>query len=338
MLKRILSLVMCVTLIITMGVCLCSCKDSAADEFPVTIGNITIEEEPQNIVVLSSGLADIISYIGYDTKMVGKSTDCTHKYFERIPSMGSKTSPDTKAIIKSEADLVITDTDLSKKAANALKDAEITVVKLQNVTDINKLQTLYVNIGMILGGKVTGKAEAQKAYKELFDHLSDFKDNVPNDIITTACYLYFDEAGNLCTFTKGTLEYNTFSYCGALNAFETQETPQISIEQLKFATPTFIFYDSPEVLTHLKNQESLSNLAALTNNNTMQIKKSAFTHLGITFYDTIYSMIDFMFIPDDVATPDEAPTVSTPDELTADTTQVSTQEPSQMPEDSYSIE
>lgn len=317
MFKRILSLLMCITLIFTMSLCLGACKNSDDENFPVTISGVTIEEEPQNIVVLSSELADIISYIGYDTKMVGKSNECTHKYFERIPSVGSKSSPNIKSIIELETDLVITDTALSGKDKKKLEEADIKVVTLQNVKDLNKLQPLYVNIGTMLGGKVAGKAEAQKAYTELFDHLADFKDNIPNDIVTTACYLYFNENNELCTLTKGSLEYNTFAYCGALNTFATQEKPQVNLEQLKFGTPSYIFYDDPAVLEYLKSNADLSDMSAVVNGNTMLIKKSAFSHLGITLYDTIYNMIDFMFIPDEtISTPDEIIPQSTPDEIT----------------------
>lgn len=316
MFKRILSLSLSIILIATIGLCLCSCKDSADDNFPVTIGNVTITEEPQNIVVLSSELADIISYMGYDRKMIGKSADCDHKYFNRIPSVGMKTSPDVKSIIALEADLVVADAAMPQSAKKQLADADITVVTLNNVTDIKNLKTLYVNIGTMLGGKVTGKAEAEKAYAKLFDSLSDFKDNIPSDIITTACYLYLDENGELCTFTKGSLEFSVFSYCGALNTFETQETAIIDHEQLKFGTPTFIFYDDPAVLEYLKNDPELCKMSAVVNEKTMQIRKSDFTHLGITFYDTIYKMIDFMFIPDKTeSTPDELLASSTTDEL-----------------------
>ena len=304
MFKRSISILLSIIMIATMGMCLCACNSSDADNFPVTINGITINEEPKNIAVLSSEHADIISYIGYDVKMIAKSNECDHEYFERVPSVGFEATPDIESIIAFGADLVITANPLPKEAQKKLNDNNITVVNLSVAKKFSDTKTLYQNLGMLLGGKVTGKEKGINAYNELLDMLKEFKVSVPKDIITTACYLYIDDNGKLCTFTKDSVEYSTFSYCGAKNALATQQTPQVDIEKFKFTTPSYIFYDNQAVLDMLNSNPDLASLSAIKNNNLMQISKNDFRYLGITFYDTIYSMMDFMFFKD--ATADEA--------------------------------
>ena len=304
MFKRSISILLSIIMIATMSICLCACDGSDADNFPVNINGITINEEPENIVVLSSEHADIISYIGYDVKMVGKSSECDHEYFKRVPRVGFEANPDIDAIIALETDLVITANPLPKDAQKKLSDNNITVVNISVANKFSDAKNLYQNLGMILGGNTTGKEKGLKAYNELFDMLKEFEVSVPKDIITTACYLYIGDNGKLCTFTKDSIEFNTFSYCGAKNSLATQQTPEVDIEKFKFTTPSYIFYDNEAVLDMLNSNPDLASLSAIKNNNLMQISKYDFRYLGITFYDTVYDMMDFMFFKD--ATADEA--------------------------------
>lgn len=332
MIKRSISILLCIIMIATMGMCLCACDGSDSDNFPVNINGITINEEPKNIVVLSSEHADIISYIGYDVKMVGKSSECDHEYFKRVPSVGFEAAPDVDAIISLKADLVITASTLSKEAQKKLSDNNITVVNVALAKKFSDTKKMYETLGMILGGNKTGKEKGLEAYNELFEMLKEFEVSVPKDIITTACYLYIGDNGKLCTFTKDSVEYNTFSYCGAKNTLATQQTPEVDIEKFKFTTPSYIFYDNEAVLNMLSANTELASMDAIENNNLMQIKKSDFRHLGITFYDTIYDMMDFMFFKNaskDEATPDVASQVSTQD---------STSTPSEESVENFTIE
>lgn len=315
MLKKTVSLILCICLLSTMMLTLCSCKNNKGNEFPVTVAGVTIEEEPLNIVVLSDCLADIISYIGYDVKMVGRSVECDQEFLSVVPLVGTASAPNVESIISYETDLIITQENIPDSSKTQLDEAGVTVLTLKKPTNFDELKTLYTDLGTALGGNTTGKEEGNKAYTELFDTLDTYNNAIPTSMVKSACYLYLDETGTLCTFTKGTLEFDMFSYNGAINVFESQETPQVDLEQLKFATPTYIFYDSEEVLTYLKNDSELYDMAALTNEDTFLLKKSDFARLGTTFEENTYRMIEFMFIEE--ATPDEA----TPDDAeTADET------------------
>lgn len=311
MYKRIISILLCILITGSMTLCLCSCKDEKSDEYPVTVANVTIESEPENITVLSDCLADIISYMGYDVKMVGRSIETTQEFLAVVPTVGSATNPDVNAIIANETDLVIAESTLPDSAKTALTEANIPVLILSKAKSFAELEALYVNLGTALGGNVTGKKQGQDSYSSLTKTLGDFKSAVPNDVVKTACYLYFNENNELCTLTKGTIEYDWFSYNGAINVFSSQETPLVDLELLKISTPTFIFYDDPAVLDYLKNDAELSTMGALNNDKSYQVKLTDFGRQGTTYEETAYRMLEFMFITSE-ATPDEA----TPEEAT----------------------
>lgn len=311
MYKRVISLLLCITMIFTMGLCLCSCSKTQDKGYPVTINDVTIEKEPQNIVVLSDCMADIISYMGYDVKMVGRSVECDQEFLSVVPLVGTASEPNIESIISYETDLVIADSPLSEGAKTALAEASIPVITLSKATSMTELEALYVNLGTALGGSETGKETGKNSYDELISTMSDFNDAIPNSVVKTCCYLYMDEAGTLCTLTKDTIEYDLFSYCSAINVFSEQEEPQVDINQLKISTPSFIFYDDEAVLEYLNSEPDLSTMGALTQGKTYQVQRMYFNRQGTTCEELIYHMIDFMFSEE---TDDEVMTDGTTEE------------------------
>lgn len=322
MFKKIASFLLCICLISSVALCLCSCDEDEGDNYPVTVADVTIEAEPLNIVVLSDSMADIISYMGYDVKMVGRSVETDQPFLAVVPTVGTATAPDIKAIISYETDLVIAENTLSDSTKKALSNAGIPVLVLKEATSMEELKTLYTNLGTALGGNVTGKTKGEESYDEFTTTLSDYKNAIPSNVVKTACYLYLDEQGTLCSFANGTLEHKLFSYCGAINSLSSQETNEVDLNNLKISTPTYIYYDSPQVLDYLNANSELSSMGALQNGNIYQVKKSDFSRLGTTTEENIYQMISFMFIEDK----------ATPDEATPDTAQTET-----LPEASYSF-
>lgn len=306
--RRLLSLLLILSLLVSAAALFSGCeKETVSKDYPVEIGGVTIKEEPQNIVVLSDNLADIISYIGYDVKMVGKSIDCDQDFLTVVPTVGTADNPSIDSITDHEADLVIADSRLSEKSKEKLENEGITVVTMVKAESFDELKTLYQNLGTVLGGNVTGKQKGEEAYEELIDTLSSFKATVSGNIVKTAAYLYIDQDGMLCTFTKDSIEAKIFSYNSALNIFSNQEEPAVVSTELKMGTPTYIFYDDETVLSYLEHDEALSTLSALTAGRTCQIPLSDFSRQGVTYEDTVFNMINVMFVQSETepATPDE---------------------------------
>ena len=314
--KKVLSLFLALVIVSSCAVLFSACSGGKSSEYPVTIGDITIKSEPKNIVVLNDNLADIISYIGYDVKMVGRAITCDQEFLKVVPSVGSPDNPSIDTIQSYETDLVIADNTLSEKSRSKLEEAGITVVIFDDASSFEELQTLYTNLGTVLGGNVTGSAKGSDAYQDLTSTLSSFKKAV-SGVVKTVAYLYIEQNGQLCTFPAKTIESDILSYTGALNIFANEEEEVIDTAQLKLGTPTYIFYDSEDVLNYLKNDEALSTLSALTSGRTYMIPLKNFHRQGTTMEDTVFNMTNIMFVQSETeaATPDEIAPLETLGEL-----------------------
>ena len=288
----------------------CTAVENSKD-WPVTVGGAAIEKEPQNIVILNDCFADVISYIGYDIKMVGRSDECDQEFLHVVPSVGKAAAPDVNAITAAETDLVIADDTLSADAKASIEAGGAKVATFEVPTTEDALKQLYIDLGTALGGKETGSAKGENGYTELLDMLSTMNTATSN-IVCTVAYLYLDSSGQLCTFVKDTLEYKFFNYNGNTNIFANQTEPVVNLEELRIGSPNFIFYDSEEVLNVLKSDEQFAHLHALQHNGTLLIPRKAFNRYGTSAEQAIFNILSFIE-KDSKGTPDEA----TPDTATA---------------------
>ena len=311
--KRTLSIFLVIAMLLSCAVFFSGCDDKKSSEYPVTVGDVTIEAEPQSIVVLNDCIADIISYIEYDYKMVGRSIECDQDFLRIVPSVGTPDNPAVDTIAQKGADLVIADSTLSEKVRGKIEAEGITVITLDPPTDTTGLKELYSTLGAVLGGNTTGRAKGEKSYDGLFDMLGQFK-TASTGVAKTSVYLYMDQNGRLCTFVKGSLEYKIFGYNGAVNVLSNQAEAAVDATQLKMGSPSYIFYDDESVLDYLKNDEKLMSLRALQNGKTYPIPLKNFKRYGTTCEQAVYDMVAFLNMQD-AATIDEAtPGEATPDE------------------------
>lgn len=310
MIKKSLSIILCIALIFSFSLIFYGCEKPITGEFPVTIGDTTIKAEPKNVVVLSDNFADIISYIGYDVKFVGRSADIDQEFLSVVPSVGTKENPSIDLITEFQTDLIITNNTLSDNSKQQITEKGIPVLQLQDATTMDELKTLYTNLGTALGGEKTGKTKGEDAYNDLIDTLDSFKNSVSRSIIKTACYLYLNENGELCTFTKDSIESQLFSYCSVTNIFADQESPVVDIDKLRLATPSYIFYSDEFTLQAITKNEDLKNMSAIKNNNLAEIPFKNFKRQGVTYQDTVYKIMDLVFIQSK-ASKDEETTMST---------------------------
>ncbi len=324
--KRPLSLLLALCIMLSCAALLGGCnKDGSSAGYPVTIGDTTIKKEPKNIVVLNDELADIISYIGYDIKMVGRSNECDQSFLSVVPAVGAGASPDVNQITAAETDLVISDNTLSANVRQSLESAGITVLSMNVPTTLEELHTVYVNLGTALGGSEKGAVKGEDSYNGLHKML-DQLNTATSSIVQTAAYLYLDGSGQLCTFVKDTLEYNIFGFNGCTNVFMNQTQPLVNANELKISSPNYIFYDTPAVLEYLKTVPEYKNVSALVKNHTLQIPIKQFQRHGSTAEQTVFEMLNYIE-KITKATPDEKKPAATAAPTTAETAAPATQAP-----------
>ena len=305
--KRILSVILIAALLITAAALFTGCGEEEDKNYPVTVNGVTLDKEPVNIIAADACLADIISYMGYDRKMVARSDECDQEFLNVFPSIGRADGITSDAVKNAGADLVIADSTLSPAVVNELRTNGITVVTFERAHDLASLKEQYIQLGTLLGGNTSGSKKGEDSYNTLLSSLSQYK-SIPTGVVKTSAYLYLNESGELCTFTKGSFEQKIFDYNGSMNTLSHQEKPQVDLSQLRIGSPGTIFYADDAVLNYLSADETLSRLSALVTSKLCRIPLKNFSRYGTSCEQIIYDMASYL--KDKPATPDEA----TPDE------------------------
>ena len=292
--KRIISVLLAAVMVCTAVVIFAGCGDG---NYPVTVANITIDKEPEAIVVLDPSAADIISYMNYDGKIVGRSTEVDQSYLSVAPDFGAAAEPDVNSIINSGAQVVFAGDKINDDAVKQLQEKKIQVIKMSLADTPKELETNYLTIGKILGGAVTGHEKGTSSYEKLIEHMEKLKIEVSSSTtsgaLETACYLYVDD-GSLRVMTSGTYVDMLIGYTGAVNVAVNIIDGNVEVNTLRIANPNYIFYSDEQTLNAIQSDDVLSKLTAVTSGKALQVSEKEITRQGLTALATLEKMIGFM--------------------------------------------
>ena len=291
--KKLIAGILCAVLVLGTALSLSGCGDK---NYSVKIANLTIDKEPKSIVVLDPNSADIISYMGYDVKIVGRSREVDQKYLDVAPVMGSAVSPSVQDIIDSGATVVFANEGLNDDFEQSLEKEGIAVIEMSVAETPKQLETNYHTIGKILGGNDDGDAKAASSYDKLISAMEQRKSEASAKNATaldTVCYLYYEQGG-LRMMTSGTYGDMLLGYTGLVNVAVNIDENKVDVNTLKVANPKYIFYSDDNTLKAVQADPVLSKLAAVTGGKTMQITKDEMSRQGLTALETLEKMIGFI--------------------------------------------
>lgn len=194
MLKRFSALFISLIIILTISGCTApkyieNVKNTLTNtktDFPVNAGNDTIEQAPDDVVVLNDNIADILITCGYTKKIIGKSSECTQSEIEGVKIYGSEKKPETDDIIKLNPDIVFADTQIEYSEYKKIQDSGITILRMSDAASIDGFSILYSNICKIMDGNIKGD-EIGKSNAERV--INSIEQSESNNIIR-GCYLY----------------------------------------------------------------------------------------------------------------------------------------------------
>ena len=332
--KRIISVLLAAVMVCTAAVLFAGCGDG---NYPVTVANITIDKEPEAIVVLDPSAADIISYMNYDGKIVGRSTEVDQSYLSVAPDFGAAAEPDVNSIINSGAQVVFAGDKINDDAVKQLQEKKIQVIKMSLADTPKELETNYLTIGKILGGAVTGLEKGTSSYEKLIEHMEKLKIEVSSSTtsgaLETACYLYVDD-GSLRVMTSGTYVDMLIGYTGAVNVAVNIIDGNVEVNTLRIANPNYIFYSDEQTLNAIQSDDVLSKLTAVTSGKALQVSEKDITRQGLTALATLEKMIGFMHpelakkaTTDEAATQAQTPAQTATEAATQAATQAATTQP-----------
>lgn len=208
----------------------------AEQDFPVTVNEVTIQDEPKGVVVLSPNLAEVIMALGYEMQLCGKGAACTQEDLSVLPDM---TLDDPQSILGVGADLVLTEDAPSEEQKQGLNDAGIDVVTIAPATSREDFTRLYREVGSCMMGGVKGYERGEKIAEGIFSTIDDISRQIPQtDTLVSVCYLYDVEGG---VVTGDTLEGKLIECAGLINAASDGAGNHMDVETLLMVQPQYIF-------------------------------------------------------------------------------------------------
>lgn len=260
---------------------------TAAGEFPVKIGDVTVSARPQKAVVLSPSLADVVLALGYETQLAAGTEACTQ---ESLGALQKIPENDPQAVLDVGPDLVLAES-FDNAMATALSGANVTMLAISPATGRGDFERLYSQVASAFAGGGSGYDAGISRAQEIFSVLDDINRIVPKETVVTACYLYNLE-GNAVT---GDMFGNTILSCaGVTNAFYSHTGGCYDFEALRIANPNVIFC-VPGLKAELEKDSEFSKLQAVKNGRVLEMDPSYMAWQGRTVIEAAYEISAFTF-------------------------------------------
>lgn len=293
----LISVVAAAVLACTSIVMLSGCGEK---DYPLEIGGITFEKEPENVVVLDAAAADIMAYMTFDRKLAARSDAVTQPELAEIPSVGSETDPDITQIREKNADLVLCSERISEDAEATLRSYDIPVIKLQIPNTPAEVKTNYGTIAKILAGKNKGAAIGRDSYAKLLLSLEKQKREIEplsgTGELSTVCYLYLQDK-KLEKLTSGSYGNILMGYTNCVNIFSAGNNDlavsptEDTINTVVSANPDYIFCSDEATLKAIAATPSMKKLNAVKGKKCWIIPLEDMCRPGITAGKTVATMI-----------------------------------------------
>jgi len=211
---------------------------SAAANFPVTVGSVTLAKRPEKIVSLSPSLTEMLFAVGAG-KQVAAVDDQSN-----FPADAPKTSlsgfkPNAEAIAAYAPDLVVLSNDM-ENIVSALGALRIPVYKGPAATTIDDTYRQLDELGKLTGHPT----EAADVVARMRDEIGKLIQDVPQRAVKLTYYYELDPT--LFTVTSKTFIGSLFTLVGLENIADPADKagsgyPQLSAEALLRADPDMIF-------------------------------------------------------------------------------------------------
>lgn len=289
--KRILALFLCVCTAFTVFT---GCQNTgdiesgaAKQDFPVKIGEVTIDSKPEGVAVLSPNIADIVLALGYEINLKARSAECTQSDLKILPEV---TVEDADKMKELGVTLAFTDEQPDEETAAALQDAGITVLALEPAASRSEFTTLYTQVGSALEGGNTGYQKGEKTAENIFTTLDDITRIIPNsDVPYTAVYLT-DLEGSVAT---GDMFIDVLlSAAGFINGMKGETGGKTDVSTLLKSNPSYIFCP-PGLLEQMKNTEGFQDLDAVKQNHVCEIDSQLMQLQGRSIISAVSQMAGF---------------------------------------------
>lgn len=169
--KRLISCLLAAAVFLSL--CACDRISRSVADYPVTVGECTLNSAPSSVAVLYDSAAQAICAMGGGTRVCGVPDGFMSDDTPNAVSVGSTAVPDTERLISLSPDLVITTSFTSDVALSKLYDSGIKVIKLDAPYLFSELKPFYSELGAALSGNISGRTAAEKSFDMLYAKIKE---------------------------------------------------------------------------------------------------------------------------------------------------------------------
>ena len=212
----------------------------ATADFPVTVGDVTLQAKPTKIVALSPTATEVLFAIGAGSQVT--AVDDQSNFPAEAPKTDlSAFQPNAEAIAAKQPDLVVLSNDMNNVVAQ-LEQLKIPVYVAAAGKTIDDTYQQITDIGTLTGNKPAAEDLAKRMRADIDKLVKD----VPQR--TTKLTYYYELGPELYSLTSKTFVGSLFAQLGLENIADPADAdgskggyPQLSAEALVKADPDLIF-------------------------------------------------------------------------------------------------
>jgi iron complex transport system substrate-binding protein len=266
-------------------------------EFPIEVTDatgetVTIEEEPEEVVVLAPNVAQHLWEIGAQEKVtgmpVGQYTSYLNGSEQRTNVVDNFLQPINEEVVGLEADLVLAPNVTSEESITQLRESGETVYHYERANDLDKMLQLVERTGQLVG---ECEAATEKT-AELEGRISVVEQAVADEEQPTVFYDLGDQPTGPFTVNSNTLEHDVITTAGAENIAADIEAPsgypQISTEVVISEQPEWVI--SPG--GRLSNFSGYEETPALANDRVLEVDANLISQHGPRNVDVLETVAE----------------------------------------------
>lgn len=282
--QKWISAVFCALLALSV---LTACRDKTdpndpRNNYPVSIGEVTIKELPLKVVSLSPLTTEMMKAIGASGHLTAISDACTNPDGANLPRMGSAMAPQTDEILALAPSLLLTTSQPDTAFSQQLELYHIPVLVFSPAASLEELRSNYETLGMAMGGKLQGLQNGQRAFSILQKGL----DGLTQPQNPPKAALVLDGAA---VATPDTLAGQLLEQAGAQNAAVGCTGYRMDMAALADAAPDILFCPKGMANT-IKTNSLLKETPAVKNNRVFEADTTALEQQGIELLQAVEQM------------------------------------------------
>ena len=242
---------------------------SASSNYPVTVGDLTLDSQPLRIISLSPTATEMLYAIGAGKQVV--AVDDYSNFPAEAVALGTALSgfePNVDAIAGFTPDLVV----VSNDPGGLIEQLETLSIPVFLAPAAATLDDAYAQIEQL--GLLTGHLDA--ALQISAQMQADISAAIAEVKMPTTPLTYFHELDNtLYSATSNTFIGQVYSMFGLKNIADGVETgndyPQLSAEVIVKANPDIIFISDSDSVETVAARDGWGNLKAVTSNQVISL-------------------------------------------------------------------